>query len=134
MKTIIAIVLFLGWSLVSKAEPFSNTISLPSDFMGGMQQRANKIQYHATYTSSFGGEWNVAGTAVYTQSQIKENFSGTISDTSINGTFTQVNGTLSWVSDSYTILDRYDDPKVALSFKLVIKNGVVTGSATYTPE
>jgi len=129
-----AAILSVLFAVGLQAAPLSDTIPFPTDFLYAAQQRANKIQYSISYTSVWGGKWNLAGTAIYGNSQIKENFSGTISNTNINGTFTEANGTLSWASDTYTILDRYEEPKMALTFKLVISNGTMTGTATYLPE
>jgi hypothetical protein len=88
------------------------------------------FRYTVAFDSSFGGHWNLTG---HSQSNrdgtYTDSFSGTISDTSVQGTSTRNN--FDWVSDGWFLC--YHVQVICSSFSITISDGHVTGFATYTP-
>ena len=127
------IILLLLLAIASaNAAPFSASIPLPSRILGGCVATKSRWIYQVFYDSVFGGHWSLTGTTrAFTGSQWRESFSGTISDRTINGTFTEAD--FAWASDSYNVCKDYDQFEFAVQFKITINNGTVTGTASYPP-
>jgi hypothetical protein len=114
------------------AAPFSPTIPLPSRIEGTCADSGSRLKYHVFYDSAWGGHWDLTGvTRSLKGNQVRESFSGTISDATINGTFTEAD--FEWLSDSYQICYYEEENKIALQFKITIRNGTVVGTASYPP-
>jgi hypothetical protein len=129
MKTLIIALLLATASL--QAAPYGVNIPLPTETVGGWQPNGH---YTIRYVSAFGGQWDLAWTSRRADNHngtFTDVFSGTVSDTSINGTFTQANFT--WLSDSWYLENGSHGWIPCKSFILMIRNGQVSGKATFTP-
>lgn len=85
--------------------------------------------YYIRYDSSIGGHWEVTGhRGKLTNGTHTDSFRGSVSDTSINRTYTQAD--FPWLSDWAWLC-----PHTAriCTFSLTISGGNVTGYATYAP-
>jgi hypothetical protein len=137
-KTYIIATLAAALSMAANAAPLSPNISGPISGLGSYRIVGNhstaKVVYQVSYDSVFGGHWNLSGThtepGYHGQQYFEDSFSGTISDTSVKGTFTSVD--FSWLSDVYL----YCLPPIgriiqASSFTIKISGGKVSGTAIY---
>jgi hypothetical protein len=86
--------------------------------------------YSISYNSQFGGHWNLTGRrSLNKDGTYTDAFRGTVSDTTVHGTFTR--NDLDWLSDSYWLCGHAY--KACSSFSMTVSDGSVTGFATYTP-
>jgi len=88
------------------------------------------FRYTVAFDNTFGGHWNLTG---HSQSNrdgtYTDSFSGTISNTSFQGTSTR--NDFDWVSDGWFLCNHVQ--VICSSFSITISDGHVTGFATYTP-
>ncbi len=119
----VASILFMVGSVF--AAPYSS--SIPDTGISG--HCSKRGSYSGYYYSAFGGNWVIKGHITETKNGARESFSGTVSDTTINGTFTEAN--FDWLSDGYRLCAFYTEFELATSFSLNISNGKVTGSANF---
>jgi hypothetical protein len=119
-----------------QAAPFSDTIPLrtiwtPTYCITDLQGR--RSTWGITYRSLFGGRWQLNGTRRLYNNRTEETFSGTVSDMSINGTFTRAD--FEWTADGYkACIYESEDEDLATDFTVTIANGIVSGTATFLPE
>ena len=104
LKIYIIAALTTALSMAANAAPLSPNISGPINGVGSYRIiGASKVSYQVSYDSGFGGRWNLSGThtepGYHGQQYFEDSFSGTISDTSLSGTFTSAD--FSWLSDVY---------------------------------
>jgi hypothetical protein len=126
MKTLLAIILLTATTAL--AVPNSSSFAIPTDIIGLSNCHHANFNYSIHYTSTFGGAWNLTGHHhVNKDGTFTDNFSGTISDTTLQGTFTQANFT--WLSDSNYICNPSHNWIAASSFSITIGGGRVSGSA-----
>lgn len=134
-KTKIAIaVLAAALSMAANAAPLSPTLPGPINGIGSFRTAGGKVQYQVTYDSGFGGHWILSGThtepGYHGQTYFADSFNGTVSDTSISGTFTQSD--FSWLSDPFLFcFVPYGRIVQATSFTITIRGGRVRGNAIY---
>lgn len=134
-KTKIAIaVLAAALSMSANAAPLSPNVPGPINGIGSYRVVGGKVQYQVIYDSVFGGHWILRGThtepGYHGQTHFADSFSGTISDTSISGTFTQSD--FSWLSDPFLFCFVPHGRIVqATSFTITIRGGRVRGEAIY---
>jgi opacity protein-like surface antigen len=134
-KTKIAIaVLAAALSMSANAAPLSPNVPGPINGIGSYRVVGGKVQYQVIYDSVFGGHWILRGTHIepgyHGQTHFADSFGGTISDTSISGTFTQSD--FSWLSDPFLFCFVPHGRIVqATSFTITIRGGRVRGEATY---
>jgi hypothetical protein len=137
-RTYIIAALAAALSMAANAAPLSPNMSGPINAVGSYSIVGNhsnaKVVYQVSFDSVFGGHWNLSGThtepGYHGQQYFEDSFSGTISDTSLKGTFTSVD--FSWLSDVYL----YCMPPIsrmiqASSFTIKISGGKVSGTAIY---
>lgn len=121
------IIILIAMTAASLGSPVSSTI--PYVGAGG-SCKISSGGYAASYHSSFGGDWNLHGKL--NSDGTKESFSGTVSDTTINGVFSQSD--FAWASDGYVLCLDYYEIELAVQFTIKISNGKVSGAATYLPD
>jgi hypothetical protein len=126
MKTLLTLALYL-LAGTAMAMPYDATNQIGDSACKPPKGNQN---YSIRYNSSLCGHWELTGhrnkpnpDGTYTDS-----FRGTVSDTSVNRTFTQAD--FAWLSDWAWLC-----PHTArqCTFSLTISAGSVTGFATYTP-
>jgi len=126
MKTLLPIILLTATTAL--AVPNSPSIAMPTDIVGQSSCHPANFSYSIHYTSTFGGAWNLTGRRNTNQNgTFTDNFSGTISDTTLQGTFTQAN--FNWLSDSNYLCNPFHNWIAASSFSITIRGGKVSGSA-----
>ena len=87
------------------------------------------FRYTIAFDSVFGGHWNLTDhTHVNADGTYTDSFRGTVSDTSIQDTFTRDD--FDWASDGW-FLCRHAQI-ICSSFSITISDGSVTGFATYS--
>jgi hypothetical protein len=128
LLTAVAVLCILAGTAV--AMPFGDTIPLPNNAVGNSRCHPLNANYTIVYDSEFGGHWNLSGRrSLNKDGTYTDSFRGTVSDTSIQNTFTR--NDFEWLSDSYWLCGHVY--KACSSFSMTISNGNVTGFATYTP-
>ena len=139
MKTKLLTTLIMLAAASLMAAPLSDIISGPTNgigsyrITGGGHNCTATVRYSVAYNSSFGGHWNLSGTHTEpcgTQLDFEDSFSGTISDMTINGTFTSAN--FSWEGDVWMFcLPPIGRQVLSYDFSITINHGRVTGTAHY---
>src|SRR5437867_4531087 len=127
LRVITVLCILAGTSIAS---PISDSIPLAQNSFGASRCRPRQnYRYTISFDSTFGGHWDLRGRCSHNNDgTYTEFFSGTVSDTSIQGTFTR--NDFDWLSDSYWVC--FHTYKACSSFSMTISDGSVTGFATYT--
>ena len=126
MKTLLPIILLTATTAL--AVPNSPSIPLPTDLTGISNCHPANFSYSIHYTCTFGGAWNLAGRRhANNDGTFTDNFSGTVANTTLQGTFTQAH--FNWLSDSNYLCNPSHNWIAASSFSITISGGKVTGSA-----
>jgi hypothetical protein len=132
MKTVLtAMATLYVLASTSIAMPVSNSIPLAQNALGMSSCRPQpNVNYTISYDSVFGGHWDLRGKrSVNRDGTYTDSFRGTVTDTSVQASFTRNN--FDWISDSYWLCSHAYLP--CTSFSVTISDGSVTGFATYTP-
>jgi len=115
--------------------PVSDVIPQPDEISGGFTRINNRVLYTASYDSAFGGHWEVTEGVIHYSRALHhwtwEYIRGTVSDSTINGTFTE--NDFMWLADWYRLWDPSED-KFAVSFSITISNGFFNGKVIYYPQ
>ena len=131
MKTVPPIIAALCiLASTSIAVPVSNTLGPAQNVIGQSTCRPmQNFRYTVAFDSLFGGHWNLTGhTHLNTDGTYTDSFRGTVSDTSIQDTFTR--NDFDWAADGW-FLCRHAQI-ICSSFSITISDGSVTGFATYS--
>jgi hypothetical protein len=116
----------------------SPTITGPTNGVGSYRSYGSgsnaRVQYQVAYDSPFCGHWVLSGIhtepGYHGQTYFEDSFSGTVSDTSMEGTFTESD--FSWLSDPFLFCFQPLGRIVqTTSFTITIKGGRVRGDAIY---
>ena len=127
MRTLLVVIVLTATTAL--AVPNSPSLAIPNDIIGLSNcHPASNYRYNIQFTSTFGGIWNLTGHHhANRDGSFTDNFSGTISDTALQGTFTQAN--FNWLSDSNYLCNPSHNWIAASSFSITIGGGRVSGSA-----
>lgn len=126
MRTLLVVIVLTATTAL--AVPSSLSVAIPTDIIGLSNCHGAHYNYSIQYTSTFGGAWNLTGHHhANKDGTFTDNFSGTISDTALQGTFTQAN--FNWLSDSNYLCNPSHNWIAASSFSITIGGGRVSGSA-----
>jgi hypothetical protein len=131
MKTVPPIIAALCiLASTSIAVPVSNSLAPVQNVVGQSAcHPMQNVRYTIAFDSVFGGHWNLTGhTHLNTDGTYTDSFRGTVSDTSIQDTFTR--NDFDWASDGW-FLCRHTQI-ICSSFSITISDGSVTGFATYS--
>jgi hypothetical protein len=128
VPTIIAVLCILASTSI--AVPVGNTVGPAQNLIG--QSTCHPMQnfrYTVAFDSLLGGRWNLTGhTHLNRDGTYTDSFRGTVSDTSIQDTFTR--NDFDWASDG-RLLCRHVQI-LCSSFSITISEGSVTGFARYS--
>jgi hypothetical protein len=131
MKTVPPIIAALCiLASTSIAVPVSNSLAPVQNVVGQSAcHPMQNVRYTIAFDSVFGGHWNLTGhTHLNVDGTYTDSFRGTVSDTSIQDTFTR--NDFDWASDGW-FLCRHAQI-ICSSFSITISDGSVTGFATYS--
>jgi hypothetical protein len=131
MKTLSAAITVLCiLASTSMAVPLSATFGASQNLIGNSHCRPpQNVRYTAQFDSAFGGHWNLTGHRhQHADGTYTDSFRGTVSDTSIQGTFTR--NDFDWLSDGWFLCSH--KWVLCSSFSITISDGNLTGFATYS--
>jgi hypothetical protein len=125
-----AITLLCILASTSIAMPLGDSIPLPQNAMGTSRcGPSENYKYTLQFTSVLGGQWTLTGHRHRNpDGSVTDSFSGTVSDTTMQQTFTR--NDFDWVSDSYYLCSHAY--VYCSSFSMTVSNGRLTGFATYS--
>lgn len=129
-KILIAVILF-ALTAVTYAAPYGINIPLPTETVGAWHFNG-PTHYVIQFNSYLGGHWSLVGDRRFRNGVYTDRFRGTVTDTSLNITFTNGGGN-QWLSDSWYLENGVHGWLACSTFTVTISGGVVTGAATYQP-